>query len=142
MTPEEIKALIKAKIEGQGTAIDAASVLPSILNEIIDLASQSGESSIPELVWDSEAGVFNMADGSSIEEFAQNALDGKYHAVKVTGENMPWPGDTAFLVGTYLGTYYTPDGDDYTALFGLAEPCPGAGCELTVSSDLSVSIGW
>ncbi len=36
MTKEEIKAIIAQKIEGQGTNLDAASVLPTILNWIID----------------------------------------------------------------------------------------------------------
>lgn len=42
MTKEEVKALIKAKIEGQGTAIDASSVLPAILNGIMDLIDEGG----------------------------------------------------------------------------------------------------
>lgn len=42
MTKEEVKALIKAKIEGQGSAIDAASVLPAILNGILDLIDGGG----------------------------------------------------------------------------------------------------
>ena len=37
MTKDEIKALIAAKIAGQGTNVDAGSVLPTILNGIIDL---------------------------------------------------------------------------------------------------------
>lgn len=37
MTKEEIKALVAAKIAGQGSAIDSASVLPDILNGIVDL---------------------------------------------------------------------------------------------------------
>lgn len=36
MTKDEIKQLITEKIAGQGSAIDAASVLPAILNGIID----------------------------------------------------------------------------------------------------------
>lgn len=36
MTKEEIKQLIANKIAGQGSAIDAASVLPDILNGILD----------------------------------------------------------------------------------------------------------
>lgn len=42
MTKEEVRALIKAKIEGQGSAIDAGSVLPAILNGIIDLIDEGG----------------------------------------------------------------------------------------------------
>lgn len=37
MTKDEIKALIDKKIKGQGTNIDGASVLPTILDAIIDL---------------------------------------------------------------------------------------------------------
>lgn len=36
MTKEEIKAMIAQKIEGQGTNLDAASVLPTILNWLVD----------------------------------------------------------------------------------------------------------
>ena len=37
MSKQEITALIAAKIEGQGTNVDAGSVLPAILNGILDL---------------------------------------------------------------------------------------------------------
>ncbi len=37
MTKQEIAALVAAKIEGQGTNVDAGSVLPAILNGILDL---------------------------------------------------------------------------------------------------------
>lgn len=37
MSKQEIAALIAAKIEGQGTNVDAGSVLPAILNGILDL---------------------------------------------------------------------------------------------------------
>jgi len=37
MTKDEIKQLIAEKIAGQGSAIDAASVLPTILDAILDL---------------------------------------------------------------------------------------------------------
>ena len=36
MTPEQIKALIAAKIAGQGNQVDIAGALPTILNEIVD----------------------------------------------------------------------------------------------------------
>lgn len=37
MTKEEIAAMIAAKIEGQGTNVDAGSALPAILNGILEL---------------------------------------------------------------------------------------------------------
>lgn len=43
MTKEEIQALINAKIAGQGSAIDAGGALPTILSEILELASSSPE---------------------------------------------------------------------------------------------------
>jgi hypothetical protein len=41
MTPQEIQALINAKIAGQGSAVDVGGALPQILSEILTLA-QSG----------------------------------------------------------------------------------------------------
>lgn len=42
MTPEEIKTLIDQKIAGQGTMVDVGGALPTILKEIVDMASQGG----------------------------------------------------------------------------------------------------
>ena len=42
MTSQEVRALIDAKIKGQGTAVDAGSVLPAILTGILDLIEQGG----------------------------------------------------------------------------------------------------
>lgn len=42
MTKDEIKALVAAKIAGQGSAIDAASVLPTILDAIVDAIPEGG----------------------------------------------------------------------------------------------------
>lgn len=41
MTKEEIKSLVAAKIAGQGTNVDAASVLPSIIEGILDLIPEA-----------------------------------------------------------------------------------------------------
>jgi hypothetical protein len=50
MTKDEIKALVAAKIAGQGTNVDAASVLPSIIEGILDLIpEQQTESTILEI---------------------------------------------------------------------------------------------
>lgn len=40
MTKEEIKALVAAKIAGQGTAVDAGGALAPILNAIVDLLAE------------------------------------------------------------------------------------------------------
>lgn len=42
MTSSEVRALIDAKIKGQGTNVDAGSVLPVILNGILDLIDEGG----------------------------------------------------------------------------------------------------
>lgn len=42
MTRQEVRALIDAKIKGQGTNVDAGSVLPAILNGILDLIDSGG----------------------------------------------------------------------------------------------------
>jgi hypothetical protein len=42
MTKDEIKAIVAEKIAGQGSAIDAASVLPTILDAIIDIIPSGG----------------------------------------------------------------------------------------------------
>lgn len=42
MTIQEVRALIDAKIKGQGTNVDAGSVLPIILNGILDLINEGG----------------------------------------------------------------------------------------------------
>lgn len=54
MTKEEIKALVASKIEGQGTNLDAASVLPTILNWIID---NMGEGEIPVATEETVGGI-------------------------------------------------------------------------------------
>lgn len=46
MTPIEIKNLIDQKIAGQGTMVDVGGALPTILKEIVDMASQ-GSGSMP-----------------------------------------------------------------------------------------------
>ena len=46
MTKEEIKALVAAKIAGQGSAIDSASVLPTILDAIVDAIPETQGKSV------------------------------------------------------------------------------------------------
>lgn len=43
MTKEEIQALINAKIAGQGSAVDTGGALPTILSEILELATTPPE---------------------------------------------------------------------------------------------------
>lgn len=43
MTKEELKALVSAKIVGQGNQVDVGSTLPLVLNEIIDKIVEGGD---------------------------------------------------------------------------------------------------
>ena len=62
MEKSELQALIAAKIEGQGTNVDAGSVLPQILNGIIELVKTPYEI-LQELTCVSSAGGFTSATG-------------------------------------------------------------------------------
>lgn len=50
MTKEEIKALINAKIAGQGTNVDGGGALATVLNEIIDAIPEGGGGAEPLIV--------------------------------------------------------------------------------------------
>lgn len=50
MTPQEIQALINAKIAGQGSAVDVGGALPVILSEILNLASAQPETHVLEIL--------------------------------------------------------------------------------------------
>ena len=51
MNKEQIQALIDAKIAGQGTMVDVGGALPTILTEILNLAS-AGQNVQPD--WDQQ----------------------------------------------------------------------------------------
>lgn len=69
MTKEEIKALVASKIEGQGTNLDAASVLPTILNWIID---NMGGGEIPAATEETVGGI--RLGYSTLENAVQNRI--------------------------------------------------------------------
>ena len=70
MTKEEIKALIDAKIAGQGSAVDVGSALPAILNGILELAASGGERTVIE------------CEETFIQKSAQYALE----RIKINGK--------------------------------------------------------
>lgn len=86
MTKNELKALVAAKIAGQGTAVDAGPVLPAIFNGIID-----GDASIAELddfeEFD-EATAYSTGDivrrDGKLYKFIANKSAGAWDATKVT----------------------------------------------------------
>ena len=68
MTKNEIKALIASKLAGQGTNIDAASVLPSILEGIIDLIPTLPEPYELPVATDEVLGGVKVGENLSITE--------------------------------------------------------------------------
>lgn len=81
MTKDEIKALVAAKIAGQGSMVDVGGGLPTILNEIIDLIPEGGGGGIEPYilknqVFDSEEGVLLIApeDFAAIVERLEQGL--------------------------------------------------------------------
>lgn len=51
MTKDEIKALISAKVAGQGNQVDAGGALPDLLNGILDLIPEVAEPLIITGIW-------------------------------------------------------------------------------------------
>lgn len=54
MNAEEIKALIAAKIDGQGNQVDIGNALPEILNEIVDAIGEGGGDSVSKITVDAK----------------------------------------------------------------------------------------
>lgn len=61
MTPQEIQALINAKIAGQGSAVDVGGALPQILSGILDLAQAGAAKTVVEMVGSVENGTLEQA---------------------------------------------------------------------------------
>lgn len=54
MTIQELKDLIASKIAGQGSMVDIGGALPTILDEIVEMASQGGGDSVRRITVDAE----------------------------------------------------------------------------------------
>lgn len=91
MTKEEIKALVAAKIAGQGSAIDAASVLPTILDAIIDIIPSGGNSTQIEMIIGNGSLFENKTAAEAAEIFGitnkefERLVTGDYCSAKVKG---------------------------------------------------------
>lgn len=70
MTPQEIQALINAKIAGQGSAVDVGGALPQILSGILELAQASAPKTVVEMVG-------SVEDGTLEEALAALTIDGE-----------------------------------------------------------------
>lgn len=114
MTKEEIKDLIASKIAGQGSAVDAGSALPQILNAIIDSIGEGGGGT-PTYVLDFRnettgmSAISYLATGSgdnpvSVEDFEANTgiseetaialMSGKYVCL--------YDGNEVYLINAYF----------------------------------------
>lgn len=122
MTKEEIKALVAAKIAGQGSAIDAASVLPDILNGIIDIIPERRRidqiyinlrQSFEKKTAAEAAEIFGITN----EEF-EGLTTGRYSSALVKG-----------IAKSYL---VTVEGDGNDVYFFSGDP-QGLGCSYSLS---------
>ena len=93
MTTEEIKNLIDQKIAGQGTMVDVGGALPTILKEIVDMASQGGGSDIKPIMLTALP-----EEGMSLDDLATIGLtkdeiiaaaNGERNGVVITTQNGP-----------------------------------------------------
>lgn len=75
MTKEEIKAIIAQKIEGQGTNLDAASVLPTILNWLVDHASEGIPVATEETVGGVKVGAITEGWSWGVAGFYSTTVD-------------------------------------------------------------------
>lgn len=85
MNKDEIKSLIAAKIAGQGTAVDAGSVLPTILNGIIDLIPTLPEPYVLPTASAENLGGVKVGDGLQISEGVLSATGGGSEPLIVEG---------------------------------------------------------
>lgn len=84
MTKEQVKALVAAKIEGQGTNVDAGSALPAILNGILELIP--GDDEQVKVKFIVESGNFTYQSGASYDEVIQAFKDGKNVTIEAYDE--------------------------------------------------------
>ena len=112
MTKDEIKALISAKVAGQGDQVDAGGALAEILNGIIDaIPSGDADAAIVDLSEYNEVGVYN------ITRELQNKLVNNCIAVKWRGYILT-RNDAMTLNEVLLEHLTTNDISDYNTVFG------------------------
>lgn len=91
MTPIEIKNLIDQKIAGQGTMVDVGGALPTILKEIVDMASDTPAPQkslrLVEIIRAPKEGTSNI--WQLTEDEAKDIADGLTYAIDVRREVYP-----------------------------------------------------
>ena len=88
MTRQEIQALIDAKIKGQGTAVDAGSVLPAILTGILDLIEQGGGGGTADAVQ------YIPQELTEPQQMQARKNQGLYYSEETPAGVITWDGDT------------------------------------------------
>lgn len=98
MTSQEVRALIDAKIKGQGTNVDAGSVLPAILNGILDLIDSGGGGGT------SDAVQYIPQELTSPQQMQARKNQGLYYSEGGSGDViLTWDGDTTGLESVDVG---------------------------------------
>lgn len=97
MTKEEIRALIEAKIAGQGSAVDVGSALPVILEGILGLIEQGGGGGT------SDAVQYVPQALTEAQQMQARLNQGLYAQRSKTGGEIVWDGDTTGLETIDLG---------------------------------------
>ena len=113
MDAQQIKELIDQKIAGQGTMVDVGGALPTILKEIVDMASQGGGGDVKPIILSAEptAEMTTQAQldaiGLTIDEF-KAAAQGERNSIVLR-----IPVENGEEVTTYpiIGSYYEENGE-------------------------------
>lgn len=88
MTSQEVRALIDAKIKGQGTNVDAGSVLPAILNGILDLIDSGGGGGT------SDAVQYIPQELTETQQMQARKNQGLYYSEETPAGTITWDGNT------------------------------------------------
>lgn len=103
MTKEQIQALIDAKIAGQGSAVDVGGALPTILSEILNLASN------PPVPQKRVLSILSTVQNGTVEEaLAAIRLDGEQVDLETL---IALPPDSFVItcdISGYSGSVYVP----------------------------------
>lgn len=129
MTKEEIKALIDAKIAGQGSAVDTGSALPAILNGILELAATPPARKVIEIT----------------EDFQDLSIEEALTKIKINGAQVSSFSELEpyLEVGTIIVFHYTKmeivaradGGGSIYLMGGLFTNNYGECCQLTITQN-------
>lgn len=128
MTKDEIKQLIAEKIAGQGSAIDAASVLPAILNGIIDAIPEITPAPTPAEMLDaltlksSMGGVIGFFNKTPSEAAFEMGITEAEFAKFIKGDFLRIEFTDSILI---VNGVFTPTAEEITIVFGYYNSLAG-----------------